>query len=64
MDEKRKSKTGLRVEIPQGTDESAAVDQVVTDFIKGDSNAVLRDLHEPYNDTNSETNAENPERKA
>lgn len=48
MDKKRASETGIRVTIPQGTDEAAALDAVVTDFIKGDSNAVLKDLHEPH----------------
>jgi|AutmiccommunBRH9_1029481.scaffolds.fasta_scaffold01807_6 hypothetical protein len=47
MEHKKASETGIRVEIPQGTDEAAGIDQVVSDFLRGDTHAVLRDLHEP-----------------
>lgn len=50
MDKKRTSEIGLRVVLPEGTHESVAVDELVTDFLKGDLNAVLHDLHEPHNE--------------
>lgn len=55
MDKKKVSNTGMRVTIPQGTDEAAAVDAVVTDFLKGDLNATLRDLHEPHSEESGHT---------
>lgn len=50
MDKKRTSETGLRVVLPEGTHEAVAVDELVTDFLKGDLNAVLHDLHEPHDE--------------
>lgn len=51
MDKKRTIETGIRIKIPQGTNEAVAVDQLVTDFLRGDFNAVLHDLHEPHDES-------------
>lgn len=41
---------GLRMEIPQGTDEGVAIDELVDDLLRGDVRAALRALHEPSPD--------------
>lgn len=48
MDKKKVSETGIRVEIPQGTDEAVAVDELIDDFLHGDIRGVLHALHEPH----------------
>jgi predicted methyltransferase MtxX (methanogen marker protein 4) len=48
LDKKRVSETGIRVEIPQGTDEAVAVDELVDDFLHGDVRGALHALHEPH----------------
>lgn len=50
MEKKRISETGLRITLPEGTHEAVAVDELVTDFLRGDANAALHDLHEPHNE--------------
>ncbi len=50
MDRKRASETGIRVEIPQGTGESVAVDELIDDLLHGDVNGALHALHEPHNE--------------
>lgn len=48
MEKKREPGTGLRIQLPDGTHEAWAVDQVVDDMLHGKTRAVLKDLHEPY----------------
>lgn len=48
MDKKKVSETGIRVEIPQGTDEAVAVDELIDDFLHGDIRGALHALHEPH----------------
>ena len=50
MDKKYDSETGLRITIPEGTHEAVAVDELVNDFLKGDVNSTLHDLHEPHSE--------------
>ncbi|WP_427869430.1 hypothetical protein [Leucobacter luti] len=47
MDKNEAQDRGLRMEIPQGTDEGVAVDELVDDLLRGDVRAALRALHEP-----------------
>ena len=46
MDTNKNRGRGLRVEIPQGTDEAVAVDELVDDLLHGDVKGALRALHE------------------
>lgn len=48
MDRKLSKITGIRVEIPQGTGEHVAIDELVDDLLHGDMNGVLHALHEPH----------------
>lgn len=48
MDSKRAKGNGIRVELPQGTGESVALDKLVDDFLHGDVNGALESLHEPH----------------
>ena len=50
MDRKRAAETGIRVEIPQGTGESVAVDELIDDLLHGDVNGALHVLHEPHSE--------------
>lgn len=50
MDRKRAKDTGIRVEVPQGTGESVALDELVDDFLHGDVNGALHALHEPHSE--------------
>lgn len=54
MDRKRAKDTGIRVEVPQGTGESVALDELVTDFLRGDVNGALHALHEPHSESKRE----------
>lgn len=56
MDKKRASETGIRVEISEGENEAVAVDALIDDFIHGDMNKVLRDLHEPAGESEEGAN--------
>lgn len=51
MDRKRAKDTGIRVEVPQSTGESVALDELVDDFLHGDVNGALHALHEPYSES-------------
>ena len=42
---------GLRVDIPQGTGESVALDKLVDDLFHGNVRGVLHELHEPGGET-------------
>lgn len=46
MDTEKNTNRGLRLEIPQGTDEGVAVDELVDDILRGDIKGALRALHE------------------
>ena len=48
MNEPRIKRTGRHLEIPQGTDEGVAVDEMITGLLSGDMNRVLHSLHEPH----------------
>lgn len=50
MDGKSSREIGLRLDLPQGTDEAVAVDELVDDMLKGDVNGVLHALHEPHDE--------------
>ncbi|WP_449281391.1 hypothetical protein [Leucobacter sp.] len=50
MDRKKARGSGLRMEIPQGTDEAVAVDELVDDLLHGDVRGVLHALHEPHDE--------------
>lgn len=52
----RASETGIRMEIVEGTDEAVAVDALVDNFLHGNTQGALRDLHEP-NDSSEPTEA-------
>lgn len=43
----RASETGIRMEIIEGTDEAAALDAVVDDFLHGNTKGALKELREP-----------------
>lgn len=53
MEKKRASETGIRMELIPGTDEAVALDALVDDLIHGDTQAALKDLHEPHRDNNA-----------
>ncbi|MBK0422681.1 hypothetical protein JD292_11420 [Leucobacter sp. CSA2] len=46
MDTKQTKITGLRLEIPQGTNEGVAIDELIDDLLHGDVRGALRALHE------------------
>ena len=46
MDTDKHTWRGLRLEIPQGTDEGVAIDELVDDLLRGDIRGALRALHE------------------
>lgn len=48
MNEPKIKRSERHIEIPQGTDEAAAVDEVITGLLSGDMNRVLHSLHEPH----------------
>lgn len=48
MDKKRASETGIRVELPHGTDEAVAIDELVYDMLTGDYKGALHTLREPH----------------
>lgn len=48
MEKKRASETGIRLDLPKGTNEAVAVDALVDDMLHGNTRGVLKDLHEPY----------------
>lgn len=50
MEKKRASESGIRIELPTGTNEAVAVDALVDDLLHGNTRGVLKDLHEPYPD--------------
>lgn len=50
MAKKQKQEPGLRIVLPEGTDGAVAVDALVTDFLRGDADGALHDLHEPHNE--------------
>ena len=47
MDRKLVTYTGIRIEIPQGTGEPVAIDELIDDLLRGDVNGALHALHEP-----------------
>lgn len=48
MEKKRASETGIRIELPIGTDEAVALDALVDDLLHGDVRGALKELHEPH----------------
>ena len=48
MNESRIKRSERHLEIPQGTDEGVAVDEMITGLRSGDLNRVLHSLHEPH----------------
>ncbi|RGE20295.1 hypothetical protein [Leucobacter sp. wl10] len=48
MEKKKASETGIRMEIPQGTGEAVAVDELIDDLLHGDIRGALNALHEPH----------------
>ncbi|UOQ56260.1 hypothetical protein MUN78_11230 [Leucobacter allii] len=48
MDRKSAHTNGIRVELTPGTDEAVAVDELVDDFLHGDTRGMLHALHEPH----------------
>ncbi|MFV0432670.1 MAG: hypothetical protein ACK5LO_01610 [Leucobacter sp.] len=54
MERKKARETGIRVEVPQGTGEAVAVDELVDDLLHGNMRGVLRNLHEPGGDAEEE----------
>lgn len=53
MDKKKASETGIRVEIPQGTDEAVDVAELVDDLLHGNMRGVLHALHEPHREADA-----------
>lgn len=51
----RASETGIRMEIITGTDEGVAVDSLVDNFLHGKTKEALKDLHEPSDSGESES---------
>lgn len=49
----RASETGIRMEIIEGTDEAAALDAVVDDFLHGNTKGALKELREPSGEDDS-----------
>lgn len=54
MEKKRASETGIRLDLPEGTHEAWAIDAVVDNMLHGDTQGVLKELHEPHSDSQPE----------
>ncbi|MGO1539360.1 MAG: hypothetical protein ACTHZ9_02430 [Leucobacter sp.] len=53
MDTKKVREIGLRTELPIGTDEAVAIDELVDDILHGDVKGALHTLHEPHDENHS-----------